>query len=319
MRQRNTRSTIRDVAEAAGVSVATVSYAFNKPERVAAVTRERVLATARALGYAGPDATARALRLGRPGMVALRGPGGAEGILADPAATQVARGLAHTLDRADIALIFGGEPATPDGLVLFRGQAGRDTCPAVAVEPATADGKLPAVRSLVENGAASAARHLAALGHDHLAVLAWDGCGPRLDGARQGWGQAGKLSILMAPGPGRADGEPTARAALALRPSPTAILALSDALAFEALDAAAHVGRRVPQDLSVAGVDDLPGADARGLTTVFVPYRPLGELAGGTLLSLLTGRTLPEAPPLPSELVIRATTGPPPDRGLGRA
>jgi len=310
--QRNTRSTIRDVAAAAGVSVATVSYAFNRPERVAAVTRERVLATARALGYTGPDATARALRLGRPGMVALRGPGGAESILADPAATQVARGLAHTLDRADIALIFGGEPATPDGLVLFRGDAGRDTCPAVTVEPQDPEGELPAVRSLVADGAAGAARHLGGLGHTHLAVLAWDGCGPRLDGARRGWGDSGRLSILMAPGPGRRDGEPTARAALKLRPAPTAILALSDALAFEALDAAAHMGRRVPQDLSVAGVDDLPGADARGLTTVFVPYRPLGELAGGTLLALLTNRPAPVAPPLPSELVIRGTTAPPP-------
>lgn len=318
MLEGNTRSTIRHVAEAAGVSVATVSYAFNRPERVAAVTRERVLATARALGYAGPDATARALRLGRPGMVALWGARGAEGILADPAATQVARGLAHTLDRAGVALIFGGDPATPDGLVLFRGEAARDHRPVVAVEPAAGGGdELPAVTSLVADGAASAARHLAALGHRHLAVLAWDGCGARLDGARHGWADAGRMTILMAPGPGRADGEPTARAALALRPAASAVLALSDALAFEALDAAAHMGRRVPHDLSVVGVDDLPGADARGLTTVFVPYRPLGELAGGTLLALLAGRPAPVAPPLPSELVIRGTTAPAPADAAG--
>ncbi|MCB7136376.1 LacI family DNA-binding transcriptional regulator [Cellulosimicrobium marinum] len=63
------RPTVKDVAAEAGVSVMTVSYAFNRPDRVAAPTRERVLDAARRLGYHRPDSTARALRSGRTGQI----------------------------------------------------------------------------------------------------------------------------------------------------------------------------------------------------------------------------------------------------------
>ena len=63
------RVTMTDVAAAAGVSVMTVSYTFNRPDRVAEDTRRRVLATARQLGYGGPDPTARSLRRRRTGAI----------------------------------------------------------------------------------------------------------------------------------------------------------------------------------------------------------------------------------------------------------
>jgi DNA-binding LacI/PurR family transcriptional regulator len=78
--------TARDVARTAGVSTAVVSYAFNRPDRVASATRERVLAAAAAIGYRGPDHAARALRLGRHGAVALVGDDAWTG-LADSAPT----------------------------------------------------------------------------------------------------------------------------------------------------------------------------------------------------------------------------------------
>src|SRR5437879_9999151 len=112
--------TARDVAQAAGVSVAVVSYAFSRPERVAAATRERVLATAAAIGYSGPDPAARALRLGRHGAVALVGPGSAEGLLADPATALFARGLARACDRAGVALVLAGGAGAVDGAVVLR-------------------------------------------------------------------------------------------------------------------------------------------------------------------------------------------------------
>lgn len=164
---------------------------------------------------------------------------------------------------------------------------------------------------MLTEGVAGAARRLAGLGHRHLAVLSWPGAQRRLDGARAGWGDAGPLQVVMAPGPWRLDGEPTGRAALGMRPRPTAVLALSDALALEALDAAAHAGLRVPDDLSVMGVDDTPGSASLGLSTVAVPYRAMGELAAGALLALVDGRPVPPAPALPAELMLRRTTGPP--------
>jgi DNA-binding LacI/PurR family transcriptional regulator len=63
------RVTMPDVAREAGVSAMTVSYTFNRPERVAAVTRRRVLAAAERMGYSGPHPGARSLRRGRTGTL----------------------------------------------------------------------------------------------------------------------------------------------------------------------------------------------------------------------------------------------------------
>lgn len=313
-RRRGRGLTMVDVARAAGVSVAVVSYAFNRPDRVASATRERVLAAAAAIGYAGPDPAARALRLGRRGAVALVGGGGVEYLVADPVAALVARGLAHACDRAGVALVLSaGGGASADGAVLLReaAAAGWNGGPAVAVDGEPPPGT-PAVRAEVAGGAAAAAAHLAALGHRRLALISWPGAGPRLDGARAGWCGAGPVHALVAPASARAQGEVAARRALTERPRPDAVLALSDPLALGALDAAARLGLRAPGDVSVAGVDDLPGSDAAGLTTVFVPYRPMGDLAGTLLAAAMeAGAPPPSPPPLPTTLAIRATTGRP--------
>jgi DNA-binding LacI/PurR family transcriptional regulator len=306
------RVTARDVARAAGVSVAVVSYAFNRPQRVAVATRERVLATAAALGYPGPDPAARALRLGRTGVVAMLGPGPAELLLSDPATSLVARGLARACDRAGAALLLSGQPrAAADGTVLV----GRSEWPAEggrAVAVGNGPPGVPLVTADVGAGAAEVAAHLVDLGHRRLAVLTGpDGDRERLAGVRQGWGRAGPLRAYAAAGRARADGEVAARAALAAHPRPTALLALGDRLALGALDAAGHLGLEVPGGLSVAGLDDLPGSDAAGLTTVFVPYLPLGELAGDLLVALMSSGHAPVPPPLPTVLAIRRTTGVP--------
>src|SRR5436305_3887509 len=65
------RVRLRDVAERAGVSIGTASNAFNRPDAISDALRERVRAAAEALGYAGPDPTARRLRTGRAGAVGL--------------------------------------------------------------------------------------------------------------------------------------------------------------------------------------------------------------------------------------------------------
>ena len=77
------------------------------------------------------------------------------------------------------------------------------------------------------------------------------------------------------------------------------------------------MGLRVPDDVSIAGIDDLPGSDDRGLTTALVPYRPMGELAGRVLLARIAGDPPPPLTPLPAPLVIRATTAPPPSQTDG--
>ncbi|MGD9697277.1 MAG: LacI family DNA-binding transcriptional regulator [Thermoleophilia bacterium] len=305
------RPTVRDVARAAGVSVAVVSYSFNRPDRVAGPTRERVLATAAAIGYRGPDPAARALRLGRHGAVALVGAGQVEELLTDPAAALVARGLARACDLAGIALVLsGGREAGVDGTVLLRdASVERRPGSRIVVVDGDAPEGVPRVLAHVEEGAAAAAAHLAARGARRLAVLGWPGAGPRLDGARRGWGETGPVHALISPDTRRATGEVAARAALRAEPRPDAILGLADGLALGALDAAHHIGLAVPGDLLVAGIDDLPGSDLVGLTTVFVPYRPMGELAGGMLAALIEGDEVEPPPPLPTSLAIRRSTG----------
>ena len=110
---RPNRATLRDVAEAAGVSVWTASNTFSNPDRVAEATRERVLAAADSLDYAGPNPGARTLALGRTGMVALIAPQDAQPLLTDPGASLVAQGLLAICDRADLSLVCYGAEHMP--------------------------------------------------------------------------------------------------------------------------------------------------------------------------------------------------------------
>jgi DNA-binding LacI/PurR family transcriptional regulator len=159
-------------------------------------------------------------------------------------------------------------------------------------EAAAADGRVPTsvvdgaggpgvqvVGADVEGAAAAMASRLYDLGHRDLAVLAWPGAGERLTGVRKGWGGSGPLTVFsVEPQPAQgatgetaerrapppAAGEALARAALARRPRPTALLALSDTLALSALHAAHWMGLAVLADVSVVGLDDLPGSSAGG-------------------------------------------------------
>jgi DNA-binding LacI/PurR family transcriptional regulator len=87
---------------------------------------------------------------------------------------------------------------------------------------------------------------------------------------------------------------------------------MSDRLAEGALRSARRLGLRVPEDLSIIGFDDAPGADALQLSTVRQPHRRKGELAARTLLDLLAQRRTEPVHLLSTELIVRASTGPPP-------
>ena len=109
---------------------------------------------------------------------------------------------------------------------------------------------------------------------------------------------------------------------LELDPMPTAVLVMSDALAAGVVRGAVEAGLRVPEDLSVIGFDGVPSAALTEppLTTVTQPIEQKGEMTARALLAALDpegGEPAPGEPPkrtiLPTELLIRGTTGPPPD------
>lgn len=307
-------ATLRDVAEAAGVSVWTASNTFSNPERVAEATRERVLAAADALDYAGPNPRARILALGQTGMIALVAPGDSAPLLRDPGAALVAQGLLTECDRSGSSLVLAGHEGdlAVDGRVFLRwAPTARVRTPAVVVD-GTGEG-LPAVRCDAAGAAAELARVLLDLGHRRIAVIAGPGDDDRLEAAVAVLAGAAQVSVLRtsgAPWATEAHGEAAARRVLGAHPRPTALMAMSDPVAVGALDGAVRTGLRVPQDVSVTGLGDLPGSAERGLTTALIPHRPMGELAGRMLMDRVAGLPPgPEPPAFPVLLAIRTTTG----------
>jgi DNA-binding LacI/PurR family transcriptional regulator len=315
---RNSGPTLRDVAAAAGVSVWTVSTAYSNPSKVAEATRQRVFDAAAALGYGGPHPTARSLARGRTGSIAFVVLDDAVPILDDAAAALVVRGLLAACHRAGYSLLLsnGASGEVVDARAFFREAAATDhRVPTIVIDGPGA----PGVEEV----------HLYDLGHREIAVLAYAGAEERLAGVRQGWGGSEPLAVLSVaerpaasvrpasgtaarPAAAAAGGEALARAALSRRPRPTALFALNDTLAVSALNAAHWMGLKVPDDVSVAGLDDLPESAALGLTSALIPYRPLGERAGDLLTAQLAGEVVPPFPDLPTALSIRRSTAAPP-------
>lgn len=184
------RPTLDDVAEAVGVSRATVSNAYNRPDQLSAELREEVLRTAKRLGYPGPNPIARSLARQRTGAVAFMLASGVSAAFSDPALSITLDALATEVDREGHALVLqpGGEDGGPRADRILAAQAD------VAVAYCLAEGasSLDAVRqrrlplvvidgpivrgsALVgiddRGGAAAAARHLVGLGHRRFAIL----------------------------------------------------------------------------------------------------------------------------------------------------
>ena len=200
-----------------------------------------------------------------------------------------------------------------------------------------ADGSTPWIGVDDRAAAAGAAAHLLALGHRRLGVVSFGlarhqvrGMADetaqqaatyavtrrRLAGYRDAVVRAGTdwATVPVAAGTTSAvtEGAAMAAALLARTPRPTGLLCMSDRLAEGALQSARRLGLRVPDDLSIIGFDDAPGADALQLSTVRQPNRRKGELAARTLLDLVAQRHTEPVQLLPTELIVRASTGPPP-------
>jgi LacI family transcriptional regulator, repressor for deo operon, udp, cdd, tsx, nupC, and nupG len=98
---------------------------------------------------------------------------------------------------------------------------------------------------------------------------------------------------------------------LGLREPPTAVYAHSDEVALGAIRTLRRAGIRVPEDVSVIGIDNHPLAELTDLTTVSQPVRQQGVLAGQMVLGLLQGEDIERAVTMPTRLIIRRSTAPP--------
>ncbi|WEK61589.1 MAG: LacI family DNA-binding transcriptional regulator [Candidatus Microbacterium colombiense] len=322
------RATIADVAREAGVATSTASVVFSGKAKVAAATRERVLAAAAELGYAGPDPRAASLRRGRSGIVAVVLEGHLRAAFLDPVTTAMMDGLTDGLAELSAGILLMRDEPGEDGSALASapvdafvliGCSGRTRAslevvrgrglPVVVIEGDAGDG-IP--RITLDNTAAAAdvARHVRDLGHrdvalvtlspdaerqrglltdERLATATVDVTIDRLAGMREIFPDAPAIS---AAGSLIDEGLIVGRMLLedpATRP--TAVLAQSDLLAVGVIRAAEELGLRVPEDVSVAGFDGIAvdGLGAQTLTTSVQPAVEKGRAAGEQVARMLRG------------------------------
>lgn len=348
------------VAEELGVSPMTVSNAYSHPERLSAALRERVLETARRLGYAGPDPLGRGLRRGRAGALGVVYDNLLSYAFEDAAAVSFLRGLSAAAEEEGLGLtLVPGSPkgerdasaisgVLVDGFVAYSiaegdpvlGAALEWGLPVVIVDQPEVEG-VPFVGIDDEAAARRVAEHLLSLGHERFGVVSFSlspdgyagiadrnrqeaaaypvsmsrlrGYAAALEAAELSWEEVPVYECLTS---SKALGREAAYDALLSRePRPTAVLATSDALALGVVGAARELGLRVPGDLSVVGFDDVPEAatSTPPLTTVHQGHAEKGGLAGRLLVAQFREEETQERNLLPARLVVRGSTGPPPE------
>jgi LacI family transcriptional regulator len=333
--QPRARVTIRDVAEQAGVSVATVSKVINQRYGVSADTNAHVQAVIDELGYEA-SLVAQSLRNHRTNVIGI--------LVADlePFSTELLKGAADAIRGTGFELVVysaGGRVGSTegwerrylsrltgtlvDGAVLVTPtvvdlQYG---APVVAVDPHTGSSDFPTVDADSLRGARLATEHLLGLGHQRIALLAGradlESAKLREQGYREALAAAGVPFDDSLVRVGGYDRDMSARAAhelLAGPRRPTAVFAANDVTAIATIEVALRLGLRVPEDVSVVGFDNIPESAlcTPPLTTVNQPIRTMGERAVEMLIRLLRGQPVERTHlTLATELVVRGSTAAP--------
>lgn len=337
------RPTINDVARAAGVSKGAVSFAFNNREGLAPETRERILATAREMGWT-PSSRARALSVSRAlavGLVMARPP---ETLRADPFFPSFIAGVESELARHGYALLLQVVPEHEGELQSYRRLADEGRVdgvfvtdlyaddarpallaelglPAVIVGPDLPEAYWPSVGVDDGPGIAAATSHLVEHGHTSIAHVSGPSVMVHGRSRRTAWA-ATLVTAGLPEGPcveadfSAEGGAAATRELLDSADPPTAIVYANDLMAIAGLAVAAGRGIDVPGSLSVTGYDDteLAGYVQPSLTSVSTDVIGWGRAAARRLLELVDERTADEIRLPPPQLVIRGSTGPAPTR-----
>lgn len=330
-------STIKAVAKHAGVSVTTVSHALNRPERVTAELRERVMRSVRELGYE-PNPSARTLRTGHTNLIAL--------MLSDicnPFFPELARAVQDEMTHAYDVLIYN--TSVPGGMlnvhashylrqlsvkrfdgVLIVAEAVQGAEPELANLriPAVSIGNLdqPHIDSVTFDdfrAAYDAVAFLIQRGHYRIGHLAgdqglWSGRERRRGyvQALADYGIVADERLIHVGTYQRPAGAEGMRFLLERDEPPTAVFAANALMAIAALGEAIDLGRSIPEDVAVVGYDDIAAlSDVRPrITTVACSPHTIGRAAAKRLLERL--HTAAPMPPqkliLPHSLIVREST-----------
>jgi LacI family transcriptional regulator len=340
--RRQSRKTIGEIAELAGVSVATVSRVVNGRSGVSPEKRKAVQQVVREHGYS-PTLSARGLSAGRTGLIGVTVPliqpsyfslivGGITEASQERDLRVVLCPTEHRHDR-EISLLERLMHGSTDGGLLVLPEESSDELRTllnhgyrfVVVDPhERLDEDIPVISAAHASGADQAMEFLLGLGHHRIGAITgpsgWVASEQRLHGYRAALAAAGIATDPELVVESKFELENGARAAgqlLDLPQRPTAIFAFNDNLAIGAMQAARARGLRLPEQLSVVGFDDAGEAAivTPPLTTVRQPLAEMGRLAVSLLNRQLEGRRLEALHvELATRLVVRESAAPPPTR-----
>ena len=335
----NKRVTIADIAKEAGVSMMTVSRAINQKEGISEETRQRILSIADQIGYR-PSGVARALATNRSCAIGLVIPD-----VTNPFFAQIARGaedIAHAAGYG-LFLVNTDENAAREtnalDLLLEKQVDGVILCSSRLPQPQLREYvghfphvvlinrslELPAEKDIAtfnvddHSGAKIAIAHFVDQGHTHIGLIAGpegsNSAQQRLEGYIQGLQCAGipyDAAAVERCSPDTEGGHQAIRSLLNRKSDITAVLAFNDLVAVGVVQACNALGVRVPEDIAVIGMDDIPLAALvrPRLSTLRIEKRALGRQAMSTLLALIGGE---EQPPdihqlIQPTLILRDTT-----------
>jgi LacI family repressor for deo operon, udp, cdd, tsx, nupC, and nupG len=331
-------SNIRDVARLAGVSVATVSRALSNPEKVSPESLDKVHKAIAEVGYR-PNMLARNFRSARAYAVVVLVPD-----IANPFYSLFIRALEDRAHQKGYAVLLGDTRGTPereleyirrvetrlaDGIVQLRpsSEKSQNNIPAdvpcvnaCGCEYTTG----PAIRIDNRGAAKSMVNYLISLGHKRIGVISGLKDNPhaidRLEGYKEALAEAGipfEKDLI-------AEGDFTMWSGLNaafqfcnMKNRPTAIFSMNDEMAIGAMQTLKNQGFKIPEDISVTGFDDIAYAKYSdpSLTTISQPAEEMGKMAMDMLLKVIEGEPLSQREcVLPTEFIIRKSTGPAPGR-----
>jgi DNA-binding LacI/PurR family transcriptional regulator len=330
---------ITDIAQKAGVSKTTVSFAFNNPERLPEQTVKRILKTAEELGYS-PDPVARSMSTGHTGTIGVLVPQSIPNVIRNPFIPEFLEGVGEICTREGLSLMivppFKGsmkraiENAAVDGFITLGLEEYKATMvvlrqrgvPFVTVDSDPIEG-IPAVNVDDESGARAVMNYVLEQGHREITILAirsgkeghYEEYHGTLNFRMKGYLAAladfgltldGRHIRLLESVCTQEGGQESFKEIWKKRWRPTAIVAMSDIMAIGVLNAAHSAGVST-QELSIVGFDDIPMSAFVNppLTTVAQPRCKKGSLAADLLFNYINGSLDPTHHVLPTELIIR--------------
>ncbi|HEY7090803.1 MAG TPA: LacI family DNA-binding transcriptional regulator [Tepidisphaeraceae bacterium] len=335
--------TLYDVSRLSGASIATVSRVFSGKARVSDKTRQRVMDAARELAYE-PSHAARALVGRRTHTLGAIFPEIASGFYADVLAgiDEVAAGAGFDV----LASFVGARRSRPelvkrlirqgraDALIVVNLDDSGDLTPdaiqelpIILVDHAINGSTLPVVGMDNVGGAEAMIEHLFEQGHRRIAILTGpDGnfdSAQRLMGCRQAVKRLGlnlDEQLIWRGAFTWSSGSRAAREFLESRqPLPDAIFCLNDAMAIGVLSELQRAGLTAPEDVALAGYDNVEAAGHLSLTSVACPMRLMGQLAARWAVDLITKNERPEGHRLQVRLVVRNSSAGKDDGRFGAA